>query len=120
VKRLKPFFWNKLSTPGDTTVWGESSASVPLDMSDLEATFIIDDAKVSASQVKTTASKKQTTTTLLDISRAQNVGIMLTRMKMAPVEIKRAVLEVNDNKLSIDDLKAISKQLPSLEEVSLV
>jgi hypothetical protein len=34
-------------------------------------------------------------------------------------EIRRCMLEVDDEKLSIDDLKAIGKQLPTSEEVSL-
>ena len=42
---------------------------------------------------------------------------MLSRIKMEYPEIRRAVLEIDDEKLSIDDLKAISKQLPTSEEV---
>jgi hypothetical protein len=41
---------------------------------------------------------------------------MLSRFKMTPLEISQALLSF-DNKLSTDDLKAISKQLPSPEEV---
>lgn len=33
-------------------------------------------------------------------------------------DIRRALLEVDDNKLSIDDLKAIGKQLPTSEEIN--
>ena len=46
-------------------------------------------------------------------------AIMLSRIKMDNIEIRRCMLEVDDEKLSIDDLKAIGKQLPSSEEVSL-
>lgn len=42
---------------------------------------------------------------------------MLSRFKMTSFEISQALLRLND-KLSIDDLKAISKQLPSPEEVA--
>ncbi|KAG2105124.1 uncharacterized protein F5147DRAFT_245959 [Suillus discolor] len=42
---------------------------------------------------------------------------MLSRFKMTPLEISQALLRLDD-KLSIDDLKAISKQLPSPEEVA--
>lgn len=41
---------------------------------------------------------------------------MLSRFKMTPPEIRQALLSLDD-KMSIDDLKAISKQLPSPEEV---
>lgn len=33
-------------------------------------------------------------------------------------QIRKALLEVDDNKLSVDDLKAISKQLPTKDEAS--
>lgn len=33
-------------------------------------------------------------------------------------DIRRALLEIDDNKLSIDDLKAIGKQLPTPEEIN--
>lgn len=42
---------------------------------------------------------------------------MLSRIKMGLPEIRRALLELDDIKLSIDDLRAISKQLPTTEEV---
>lgn len=42
---------------------------------------------------------------------------MLSRIKMDYPEIRRALLEIDDEKLSVDDLKAISKQLPTSEEV---
>ena len=41
---------------------------------------------------------------------------MLSRFKISPLEIRQALLSLND-KMSIDDLKAINKQLPSPEEV---
>lgn len=33
-------------------------------------------------------------------------------------QIRKALLEMDDGQLSVDDLKAISKQLPTAEEVS--
>lgn len=44
-------------------------------------------------------------------------AIMLSRIKMGLPDIRRALLELDDKKLSIDDLRAISKQLPTSEEV---
>jgi len=41
---------------------------------------------------------------------------MLSRFKISPLEIRQALLSLDD-KMSIDDLKAINKQLPSPEEV---
>lgn len=91
------------------------------------------DNSSSSSPVTTSVLKKQATSTLLDITRAQNIGeyvflqlawclinglgIMLSRIKYSLPDIRQALLEINDEKLSIDDLKIIGKNLPSPEEV---
>lgn len=43
---------------------------------------------------------------------------MLARIKLDLPTIRIAILEVDDEKLSIDELRAIGKQLPTSEEVS--
>jgi diaphanous 1 len=50
----------------------------------------------------------------------RTTAIMLARMKLHQSDIKKALLEVDDNRLSTDDLKAISKQLPSQDEISRI
>jgi diaphanous 1 len=117
-KKLKPFFWTKLTTPIESTVWSDIASDIKFEMEDLEVTFTINNTRVSSLPVSTQPSKRQSVTTLLDITRAQNVGIMLSRIKLTFPEIRRAILEVNDIKLSVDELKAIVKQLPTDEEVS--
>lgn len=42
---------------------------------------------------------------------------MLSRIKMDYPRIRRALLEIDDAALSVDALKALSKQLPTTEEV---
>ena len=42
---------------------------------------------------------------------------MLSRIKLNLEEIRRALLDVDDSKLTPDDLRAISRQLPTSEEV---
>jgi hypothetical protein len=44
---------------------------------------------------------------------------MLSRIKLSFVDIRNALLELDDDKLHLDNLKAISKQLPTVEEVCL-
>lgn len=43
---------------------------------------------------------------------------MLSRIKLNPPEIRRALLELDDQKLTIDELKAMSRQLPTRDEAS--
>lgn len=74
-KRLKPFFWNKLNAPTlPTTVWGEIAGEFTFDMEDLESTFAIENSASTTSQMSVTSPKKQNVTTLLDITRANNIG----------------------------------------------
>jgi diaphanous 1 len=102
-----------------------------VDLSDLEAIFVIDNTPKTPSQLF--SPKKQNVTTLLDITRANNIGmclrrpanhdlsaisaIMLSRIKKPNSQIRMSLLEINDEQLSIDDLKAIGKHLPTPEEV---
>ncbi|CCM00171.1 uncharacterized protein FIBRA_02199 [Fibroporia radiculosa] len=62
--------------------------------------------------------RKQSVTTLLDITRANNIAIMLSRIKLSLPEIRTALLVIDDSKLSVDDLRAIGRQLPTAEEVT--
>jgi diaphanous 1 len=135
-KKLKPFFWTKLSASVvSSTIWNEVNADVDLDLKDLEFTFSMESVPSGSSQMSGKQSKKQGPTTLLDGTRAQNVGrsqrmqyrnmvlmikmlgIMLARIKLDPPVIRTAILELDDDNLSMDELKAIGKQLPTTEEV---
>lgn len=89
-------------------------------MDDLEATFAIDNSQSTSSQLVASPTRKQAVTTLLDITRANNIAIMLSRIKLGYPDIRKALLDVDDFKLSVDDLKAISKQLPTAEEMSRI
>jgi len=57
------------------TVWNEVSTNIEFNMEDLEATFTIDNTPPTPSQILLSPSKKQTVTTLLDITRANNIGM---------------------------------------------
>ncbi|CAK5262775.1 unnamed protein product [Mycena citricolor] len=118
AKRLKPFFWNKVNAAGGS-VWNDIGAGFEFKMDDLEATFTLDNTPTTPSQLRASP-KRQAVTTLLDITRANNIAIMLSRIKMGFPDIKQALLDLNDEKLSVDDLKAISKQLPTAEEMGRI
>ena len=46
-------------------------------------------------------------------------AIMLARIKLDLSSICQAILELDDHKLSLDELKSLGKQAPTSEEVSL-
>ena len=131
ANKLKPFYWNKFNPIGGVTVWQDLPLDAVVDLSDLEGIFVIDNTPKTPSRLF--SPKKQNVTTLLDITRANNIGecfcllgshdlsalsaIMLSRIKKSNLQIRMSLLEINDEQLSIDDLKAIGKHLPTLEEV---
>ncbi|KAI0307002.1 hypothetical protein B0F90DRAFT_1807716 [Multifurca ochricompacta] len=118
AKRLRPFFWNKLqSTALASSVWNDVPSDTPFLLGDLESTFALDSARDHPLQRASTA-KKAFVTTLLDITRANNIAIMLSRIKLTPVDIRKALLQVDDKVLSVDDLKAMERQTPTTEEVT--
>jgi len=43
---------------------------------------------------------------------------MLSRIKLTPVDIRMALLKVDDEALSVDDLKAMGRQMPTAEEAT--
>lgn len=43
---------------------------------------------------------------------------MLSRIKLTPTDIRKALLEIDDKALSVDDLKAMERQTPTAEEVA--
>jgi hypothetical protein len=51
-------------------------------------------------------------------ARSNNVGITLARLKLSPPRIKKAILEVDDEALSEDNLATLARLIPTLDEVS--
>lgn len=64
--------------------------------------------------------RKANPTTLLDLTRAQNVSIVLTRIKVPFPELRIAILQCDEDKLTIDHLKSVKNCLPTTEELELV
>lgn len=72
--RLKPFFWNKLDNNSiGSTVWSDPSLVSEFKMDDLEATFTIDATPQTPSRMASSTGK-QNVVTLLETTRANNMG----------------------------------------------
>lgn len=73
----QPFFWTKLGpAQPNPTVWDDlKEPTVNLDMKELEDIFTVDTSTVNKpSKSSRDTTKNQSLTTLLDITRANNVG----------------------------------------------
>ncbi|CAI2175942.1 18087_t:CDS:10 [Funneliformis geosporum] len=117
---LKQLFWSKISNlEVNNTVWKDiQDEDIPLNTNELDELFSKTVAVTSENGIK--VSVKATVTTLLDFNRANNIAIMLARIKMPYSEIKNAILELDDEKLSVENLRSIKQYVPNSEEIELV
>ena len=119
AKKLKPFFWQKIAAQSAaSTIWSSIDAlDVELDNEELEKAFAIDTKQ--ASKVTTSAAKPKVTS-LLPLARAQNIAIMLARMRMSHAAIRDAIWHIDDKKMTIDRLKAIKCFVPTADEIKAI
>ncbi|WVW81462.1 hypothetical protein I302_103456 [Kwoniella bestiolae CBS 10118] len=118
--KLKPFFWSKMPAYAvKGTIWTSlpETNGLDLDFEDLAEVFSIDNGVKNLDKGK---GKAKEAVTVLDITRSNNIGIMLTRLRLSPSKIRRAIVEVDDDLLDIDDLATLSRMLPTTEEVERI
>ncbi|CAG8761717.1 9161_t:CDS:2, partial [Ambispora leptoticha] len=122
---LKQLFWSKIPANNiNQTVWKDiPEIYISLRFDELDELFTKNTA-VSSNKSKldnaNLIAKKPLVTTLLDFNRANNIAIMLARIKMPYSEVRDAVLELDDEKLTVENLRAIKQYVPSTEEIELV
>ncbi|KAF8945986.1 hypothetical protein BGZ47_001547 [Haplosporangium gracile] len=124
TRPMKQLFWNKLPTGIITnTVWKDicdpssDLGTVELDFAEIDELFCKNQT-VSATANSTTEKKKPVS--LFNVNRANNIAIMLSRIKMTYPEIRTALMEILDDKLSIENLKAIKQYVPTGDEIELI
>ncbi|KAF9438927.1 hypothetical protein BGZ76_002926 [Entomortierella beljakovae] len=124
TRPMKQLFWNKLP-PGaiSQTVWGDicSTSSdvgaVELDYAEIETLFCKNQT-ITANIAASTEKKKPVS--LFSVNRANNIAIMLSRIKLSYPDIRIAMMEISDEKLSIENLKAIKQYVPTSDEIEIV
>lgn len=104
----------------DSTVWSDLGHGSQFDLNDLEGTFTLENTVADVKTPAKPSQKKQNVATLLDINRANHTAIMLARIKMSLPDIRNAIVELDDNKLGIDDLRAMTRYLPTPDEVARI
>ncbi|CAG8716330.1 10768_t:CDS:2, partial [Funneliformis mosseae] len=123
---LKALFWSKIPPHKlKSTVWEEIplivTREIPINHTEIELLFPKNAINNSLkSPTSPTGTKKNTVVTLLDFNRANNIGIMLARIKYSYIEIKGAILEIDDEKLSVENLRSLKNYVPSSEEKELI
>ncbi|KAE8252202.1 hypothetical protein A4X03_0g6231, partial [Tilletia caries] len=119
-KKRRPLFWNKLPANSvRNTVWSELSPAVldiPLDEIDELFAIVNVPARSRMSDVPVMKAPKS----LIDLNRAQNIAIILTRIKLPYPEIRKALLTMDEEVLTVEHLKALQACLPTSDELELV
>lgn len=123
-KKRKALFWNKLPAHSlARTVWSDlpaTSVNITGEIDRLDELFAVGTKPIAPAPEVKQNGRKANPTTLLDLTRAQNVSIVLTRIKVPFPELRTAILQCDEDKLTIDHLKSIKNCLPTTEELELV
>ncbi|PWZ03137.1 hypothetical protein BCV70DRAFT_12160 [Testicularia cyperi] len=123
-KKRKALFWNKIPAHSlARTVWNDlpaASIDVSKEIERLDELFALGGKPVAPPPEAAPNGRRANPTTLLDLNRAQNISIVLTRIKVPFSELRAALLDCDENKLGLDQLKSMRTCLPTADELELV
>ncbi|EYU21973.1 hypothetical protein MIMGU_mgv11b0208992mg, partial [Erythranthe guttata] len=129
---LKPYHWLKLTRAMQGSLWAEAqkpdeaSKAPELDMSELESLF---SATVSNSDHVGPPGKtnrrgsgplRPDKVHLIELRRAYNCEIMLTKVKVPLSDLMNSVLALDDSALDIDQVDNLIKFCPTKDEIELL
>lgn len=127
---LKPLHWVKVTRAMHGSLWAESqkpdeTLKAPVfDMSELENLFSAalpssDSRRSDKSGTRASGSKPEKIH-LIDLRRANNCGIMLTKVKMPLPDLMSAILALDDTVLDADQVENLIKFTPTKDEIELL
>ncbi|XP_050936215.1 formin-like protein 20 isoform X2 [Cucumis melo] len=129
---LKPLHWSKVTRVLQGSLWeelqrcGESESVPEFDVSELETLFSVivpkpmaDSGGKSGGRRKSVGSKLDKVH-LIDIRRANNTEIMLTKVRMPLSDMMAAVLSMDESVLDVDQVENLIKFCPTKEEMELL
>ncbi|KAF5461350.1 hypothetical protein F2P56_017458 [Juglans regia] len=128
---LKPYHWLKLTRAMQGSLWAEAqktdeaSKAPDFDMSELESLF---SAAAPNSQHGSSGGKsnrlgsgsKSEKVQLIELRRAYNCEIMLTKVKVPLPELVSSVLALDESALDVDQVENLIKFCPTKEEIDLL
>ncbi|KAL6524192.1 hypothetical protein OROMI_031287 [Orobanche minor] len=127
---LKPYHWFKLTRVMQGSLWAEAQKPeeakvLDLDMSELESLFSIvipnsDHGGATVKSKRRESGIKPDKVNLIELRRAYNCEIMLTKVKIPVSDLMNSVLALNDSALDIDQVDNLIKFCPTKEEIELL
>ena len=99
---MRKFNWTKIPRPQiPTTLWRHlQPQGVPIDEG-----MIMEYFKIPEDKDKKKKKEKKKVTNIVDLKRANHIGLLLNMIKMTPRQVKKAVLEVKDSLFTEEQLK---------------
>eukprot|EP01006_Ploeotia_vitrea_P000566 TRINITY_DN103275_c0_g1_i1.p1 TRINITY_DN103275_c0_g1~~TRINITY_DN103275_c0_g1_i1.p1 ORF type:complete len:764 (+),score=113.93 TRINITY_DN103275_c0_g1_i1:70-2361(+) len=123
VSKTRCIFWEKLKPDVlHSSVWIRKALHQDSDkiVTDADKDKLEELFPKKAPKKKEEKKKKQDATTLFDRTREQNVGIVLSYLKMPLTDLRDALLQLDEKKITIDIVDALQSVLPTAEEVKIV
>ncbi|XP_042040507.1 formin-like protein 20 [Salvia splendens] len=127
---LKPLHWSKVTRVLQGSLWeelqrfGDSQVSPEFDVSELEILFSATVPKSSiggkAGSRRYSTGSKTERVHLIDLRRANNTEIMLTKVKMPLPDMMAAALAMDESILDADQVENLIKFCPTKEEMELL
>ncbi|KAH9299228.1 hypothetical protein KI387_030910 [Taxus chinensis] len=129
---LKPLHWIKVTRAVKGSLWAEAQiydeATKPpeFDMSELESLFSaamptsVHGSSERSGGGRTARGAKSDRVHLIDLRRANNCEIMLTKVKIPLPDVLSAVLALDDTVLDVDQVDNLIKFCPTKEEMDLL
>ncbi|KAF9662063.1 hypothetical protein SADUNF_Sadunf18G0014300 [Salix dunnii] len=128
---LKPYHWLKLTRAMSGSLWAEAqkadeaSKAPEFDMSELETLFSIaapnsDCGSTAGKSNRHALGHKSDKIQLIELRRAYNCEIMLSKFKIPLPDLMSSVLALDDTALDIDQVDSLIKFCPTKEEMELL
>ncbi|GMJ04944.1 hypothetical protein HRI_004163600 [Hibiscus trionum] len=125
---LKPLHWSKVSRAIKGSLWeelqrhGEPHIAPEFDVSELETLFsaVVPKRAGGGKGKGKSGGSKADKVHLIDLRRANNTEIMLTKVKMPLSDMMAAVLAMDDTVLDVDQVENLIKFCPTKEETELL
>ena len=124
--QMKKLYWKKINDNQiDGTVWKmidftNSCFFVAADVENLFGARKIKEKTKEEVKAEEAPKDENPLKNIIDLKRANNIGIMLSHLKLTPTQIKKAILECNDEILSPEKLGQLIKNLPSADEEQIL
>lgn len=124
--KMRGLMWQKIKKI-DGTVWEDADdEKIPVNLKELEDLFCQakPKPKPEGGEAGAGAEKKKnkpTSVSLLDMKRSQNLSIMLSRFgKLSFDEIKKAILQLDEEVLTLENATALKNFAPEPDEISMI